>query len=79
MFRKGDYMHDKCMDVFIEVISVQYQDSVRAHLKVLWWNLGWTGEPMIINTQPEVIEIKVKDYHFWRELSSRRRHVTELI
>ena len=79
VFKVGDYMHDRCMDVFIEVVKVQYQDELRAHLQVLWWNLGWMGECYVINPKPEVIEIRGDDYTSWRSLESRRRHVQELV
>lgn len=79
VFKKGDYMHEKCMDVFIEVVAVEYQDRYYTRLKVLWWNLGWTGECWVIDPEPESININSSEYENWKQLGSRRRHAQEVL
>lgn len=76
-FSRGDWKHENCIDVFIEVIKVQYVDSKRAKLRVIWWNLGYTGNPWTL-TQAESLEIQAKDFPKWQRLQSRIRTMTDV-
>ncbi len=53
------------MDVFIEVLSVPYQDAKRAKLRVIWWNKGWVGTPFQL-TQKE--SLKITNFNGWKPI-----------
>lgn len=76
-FSKGDWTHEKFMDVFFEVIKVQYTDEKRAKLRGFWWNLGWCGNPYKPFHTPETLTIQAKDFDQWKRLESRVRTVPE--
>ena len=77
-FSRGDWVHEDFMDVFIEVVKVQYADAKRIKLKIFWWNLGWTGSAMRIFPNSAPFEIKAKDFARWKRLESRIRTVPEV-
>ncbi len=56
-------VHDKAMDVFIEVLSDYKLPSYRK-VKVSWWNLGFSGQPWELFTQR--IEIQDRDWLQWK-------------
>lgn len=62
---RGYYMHKNAMDVFIEIVKVQYQDSKRFKVKTLVWNLGYTGNPWPILPSFQKYEIKREDAKNW--------------
>lgn len=69
--RPGFWMHENGMDVCIEVKRVQYSDSKRLKLKVLWWNLGYSGNPFLIYYNEQKVEILKKDLHKWHGISGK--------
>jgi len=57
------------MDVFIEILSVQYRNPGKYEkLKILWWNRGQCGEPWLISPYNQKIKIHKKDYSDWTRL-----------
>lgn len=76
-FSRGDWVHEKFMDVFFEVIKVQYIDAKRAKLRGFWWNLGWSGNAFKILPNAETLTIQAKDFDQWKRLESRVRTVPE--
>ncbi len=61
------YMHEKGMDVAIEVLRSYQIDQNRYSLKVRWINLGYAGTPWLA-FGPERIEITNPDN--WRDITS---------
>lgn len=53
------------MDVYIEVLKVQYQDNKRAKLIVIWWNKGWVGQPFMVSLRSR---LKIVNFKGWRRL-----------
>lgn len=60
------------MDVYIEVVKVQYQDWKRAKLRVIWWNKGWVGVPFQLTN---VVSLKVTNLTGWKRLNNPIRKV----
>lgn len=67
--RPGYWMHTNAMDVFIEVVRIQYQDNKRLKLKVRWWNLGYVGRPYCITYRPDTVTINFRDQFKWLPLT----------
>jgi hypothetical protein len=66
---KGYYMHKDCADVFIQVVKMAYRGPRYSKIKVIWWNLGYTGNPWMVPSRAmsgiETIKInndKLKDW-----------------
>jgi len=75
-FTKGYYRHNNSLDVFFEVIKVQYVDHKRAKLRGRWWNLGWVGEPFLVYPgNPVTVEIKKEEFRNWKYLYNTQRFV----
>ena len=55
-------MHDNAMDVCCYVVSVNNDGSSN----VLWYNLGYTGRPWLINGEVQTIWIN----GLWRDISA---------
>lgn len=56
MRSKHFYKHKNNVDVFIEVIKVQYRDAKRIKARVNFYNQGYTNNPWIIlHNQPIII------------------------
>jgi len=66
MFKPGLYIHDRFMDVFIEVLSVASEDSKSINLNIRWWNKGQCGKPYAYKLD-QVLNIKKKYYYNWNE------------
>lgn len=66
---KGFWLHERFMDVFIEVLRVQYRDAKRIRLRVRWWNRGASGNPFPIRMN-DPITIQTKDLKHWRQCTS---------
>lgn len=62
---RGFYMHKNAVDVFIEVVKVQYRDAKRFKIKAIVWNLGYTGNPWILLPSFQKYEIKIEDAKNW--------------
>lgn len=77
-FTRGDWVHEDFMDVFIEVVKVQYSDPKRVKLKIHWWVLGWVGKPYRPFPGAAVtLVVQTKDIPRWKRLESRIRTVPE--
>ena len=67
MFKRGFWEHEKFMDVFIEVLKVQYHGSEYTKLEVRWWNRGFDGsDPWLILDKPQKIKVLREKYKEWR-------------
>ncbi len=73
-FFKGLWEHERFMDVFIEVVKVRYQDEKRARLKIIWWNKGWTGNPMPISP---IEKLHITDFNGWKQCKNPFRKVRD--
>lgn len=71
--KKMFYTHDEFMDVAVEVVKVQFQDSKKAKLKIRWWNRGWVGKPYDIFLADH--KITIKNFRGWKRLNSLERYV----
>ena len=65
MFGRGYWVHDNCMDVFIDVLKVQYKGPTYTKLKVNWMNKGFTNKPWFIYGT-ETIKIRREGYKNWQ-------------
>ena len=76
--RNGFWMHKHAMDVFIEVVRLQYRDMKRTRLKIRWWNLGYVGNPYCISSKIETVTIKTTDLANWHQLTNRQLNTPRL-
>lgn len=67
-FARGFYKHKAFKDVFIEILRVQYVDEKRTKARVIWWNMGYVGEPYMIHRNEPII-IKKEQYENWVRFS----------
>jgi hypothetical protein len=63
-------MHEKSLDVCLEVVRIQYQDMKRMKIRGRWWNLGYSGEPFNLNNNLVTVEIQSKDFKAWHDIQS---------
>ena len=63
MIAEGFWVHNKTMDLCIEVLEVN-----GLKLKVRWWNLGYVGDPWPIDGT-EYIEILPDGLKNWSQLT----------
>lgn len=68
-FNKGFWEHEKFMDVFVEVISIQYINDDFTELTVRWWNKSQTNNPFMMSKNVQVIKINKEDYVKWRRVN----------
>ena len=61
---KGFYMHKDAMDVCMEVVRIPYRDNKRYRLKIRWWNLGYTGNPWLLDPMLFSLTIFKTDAHW---------------
>lgn len=73
-FYAGLWEHERFMDVFIEVLKVQYQDEKRAKMIVVWWNKGWEGNPWPISLRTR---LKITNFKGWRQVKNTQRKVLD--
>jgi len=66
-------MHEKMMDVCFEIVKIQYRDDKVYKLKGTWWNLGYTGNPYVIDRNAK-ITIKAGDWNKWKKLTLDKVH-----
>ena len=64
MFEAGNWTHQDFMDVFIEVLHVQYRGPKYYKLKVIFWNRSQTGKPWPI-TSKQTITVDKCDFNKW--------------
>lgn len=69
--RPGFWMHENGMDCCIEVIRVQYSDQKRIIVKARWWNLGYTGNPWLIDPRVETIKLNRQDLSKWHNITNK--------
>lgn len=69
--RPGFWMHENGMDCCIEVLRIQYSDQKRVKVKARWWNLGYTGNPWLIDPKIETIELKRADLPKWHNITHK--------
>lgn len=72
-FFTGLWEHENFMDVYIEIVKVQYQDYKRAKLTVIWWNKGWVGEPFQLSQRTH---LKITNFNGWKQLKNPIRRIT---
>ena len=65
--RKGFYIHDRAMDVFVEIYHIYFIDDKRLRGKCNWWNIGY-GSPYKILSGRQ-IEIKASDLMKWKHFN----------
>lgn len=59
--------HPNFMDVFIEVVRIQYQDGKRVHAKIIWWNKSYNGlNPFPLHQMPDTLKVTREK---WKEFS----------
>lgn len=61
------------MDVFVEILSVQYRCPEYTKVKVVWWNHGQCGMPYCLNIVQK-FKIKRENHNDWTRLS-QSKHV----
>ena len=69
--RPGFWMHEDAMDVCIEVKRIQYSNTNKLVLKILWWNLGYSGNPFLLYYNPQTVTILRKDLHKWHGINGK--------
>lgn len=58
------YVHERFMDVFVEVLKVQYKGPKYMKIKVHWWNYGYDGSnTWCVDNKPQVLKIDNKDWN----------------
>ncbi len=65
-FNRGFFTHDRFMDVFIEVLRVQYRGPKYTKLKIRWWNKSQSNNPFIIDYSSYTIKILHTDLKQWK-------------
>lgn len=62
------YVHERFMDVFVEVLKVQYRGPDYRKIKVRWWNYGYDGSnPWCVYNKPQVIQVNNNDWNlYWK-------------
>ncbi len=61
---RGFYIHKNSMDVFIEVLKVQYRGEKYQKLKVRWYNVGFEGKFWSLS-DPQTIIVHSTHYTNW--------------
>lgn len=60
-------VHDKFLDVFVEVLRTTYRNPHYRRIKVRWWNSGFDGsQPWRIPSPIQTIKVLNKDWKHWR-------------
>ena len=72
------YKHINSMDVCIQVVKIRYIGDKSVTLIVNIWNLGYTGNPWLINTQKNYI-ISSEQYGNYKQLSSEELSTPRVI
>ena len=63
-FTKGPWRHRRMVDVFVDIIKIQYVGEKYTKLKVIWMNRGYTGKPWML-TMPENVKVMREDEKDW--------------
>lgn len=67
MINKGAWVHENFMDIFVDVIRVQYRGPKYVLCRIMWCNKGYMGTPWIIDG-PRTIKIMNEDMNKWRKV-----------
>ncbi len=62
------FMHNRAMDICIEVLKHRYIGEDYSIWHVRLWNLGYTGKPWIVD-EVKSYKIKQTEYDNYRELT----------
>lgn len=66
MLTKGFWIHDRFMDVFIEVFTYEGKHSGQDVYTIEWWNRGQTPGNYFPIGERDMIGLDPEDYQHWK-------------
>jgi len=66
--RGARYRHKNCLDIDIEILSVNYVDAKRTKMKIIYVNRHWQGGDFVIDAKASSVEVRSSDYPLWSRI-----------
>ena len=64
-------MHKDGMDCALDVIKIKKYSSKYLTVKAVWINLGYMGQPFVIDPKPSTFKIKLEDRKNWINITDK--------
>lgn len=67
----GRYRHDRCLDVDIEILKIQYLGPEYIKAKVAYLNRNWQNGNFVIDI--DNVTIENEQYEYWKRIYEDKR------